>query len=424
LVRTERIAMKVLVAEDDALSRRILTKVLEDSSYDVRVVESGAVALQVLQGTDAPTVALLDWMLPELDGVDVCRRLRSATPRVRPYLIIVSAKNQKHEIVAALDAGADDYIAKPICGEELLARMRVAERTIAYQLELQKQIEKFESLAQRYSLLGEIVAQQMQGPAGPEDLDALAALEAAPPQIAPTRPEQVWFVPGEIEALVPRALTDLGLSANPVLASPGERAAGVSAYMAWTSFVDTGQHRWIDLVLEIDAKAAAVVYQRALRRSAGSPKEIAGFLDETQTVIGATLKAALQAKGCVLIAPLLSRAHQRDLWDPALRIPAESLTFRFDLEGVRLDLAAVCYPCAPQVRAPVHLQPQEILAAPYPPDDPVGPPLFAPGTALNRHSIEQIARHASARVDAPRLSVYGLSPIAQYFHRANGGRPQ
>ena len=60
MVRTERIAMKVLVAEDDALSRRILTKVLEDSSYDVRVVESGAVALQVLQGTDAPTVALLD----------------------------------------------------------------------------------------------------------------------------------------------------------------------------------------------------------------------------------------------------------------------------------------------------------------------------------------------------------------------------
>jgi phosphoserine phosphatase RsbU/P len=416
--------MKVLVAEDDALSRRILTKVLEDSSYDVRAVESGAVALQVLQGTDAPTVALLDWMLPELDGVEVCRRLRSATSRVRPYLIIVSAKNQKHEIVAALDAGADDYIAKPICGEELLARMRVAERTIAYQLELQKQIEKFESLAQRYSLLGEIVAQQMQGPAGPEDLDALAALEAGPPQITPARPEQVWFVPGEIEALVPRALTDLGLSANPVLASPGERAAGVSAYMAWTSFVDTGQHRWIDLVLEIDAKAAAVVYQRALRRSAASPKEISGFLDETQTVIGATLKAALQAKGCVLIAPLLSRAHQRDLWDPALRIPAESLTFRFDLDGLRLDLAAVCYPCAPQVRAPVHLQPQEILAAPYPPDDPIGPPLFAAGTALNRHSIEQIARHAGARVDAPRLSVYGLSPIAQYFHRANGGRPQ
>jgi sigma-B regulation protein RsbU (phosphoserine phosphatase) len=414
--------MKVLVAEDDPLSLRVLTKALEEAHHDVQFVTTGAAALDVLLSAEAPTIALLDWMMPELDGLEVCRQVRSSVLKVRPYLIIVSAKTEKTEIVAGLDAGADDFISKPIWFEELLARMRVAERTINYQLELQKQIDKFESLAQRYSLLGEIVAQQLQRPTEPDALDDLAALEARPPPVAPTRPEQVWFDPGEIEALVPRALTDLGLSANPVIALPGERAAGVASFMAWTCFVDTGQNRWIDLVLEIDAKAASVVYQRALRRAPASPKEIVGFLDETHTVIGTALKAALQAKGCRMIAPLLSRALQRDLWDPALRIPAESQQCRFDLDGVTLDLVTVCYTSTPQPRPAGELQPQEILAEPYPAAAIPGGQLFPAGTALNRHSIEKIVQHAGPRAAASPLSVFTLSPTAQYFARIAGNR--
>lgn len=412
--------MKVLVAEDDRVSREILIRVLENARYTIQVVTDGRAALAALLDADGPLVALIDWMMPEMEGTEVCRQLRAAAPAVQPYVIIVSSKFRTGEITAGLDAGADDFISKPFDPDELMARLRVAERIVGYQVALQQQLEQYDSLGRRYSLLGEIVAQQLQPPLDTLELetDPIAAAEHAAAPLSPTAPPPIWFAAGEIQHLVPRALTELGLSANPTVAPPGERATGVASFLSWAGFLDLQHNRWIDLVIEIDPTAAAVVYERALRRKPSTAAEICGFLAEIQTVVAAALKSALATKGCEVLAPLLTRAQQRDLWEPALRIPAESERYRFDLDGVRLDLAVVCYPCAPRPRSPWDLRLHEIIAAPYPNTRAAGTLPFAErGAALTEHLVKQIANCADRMVQEENVAVYELSPIAQRFHR-------
>ncbi len=416
-------AMKVLIAEDDRVSREILIRTLENARYTVQVVTDGRAALAALLDADGPLLALIDWVMPEMDGTEVCRQLRAAAPLIQPYVIIVSSKFRTGEITAGLDAGADDFISKPFDPDELMARLRVAERIVGYQLALQKQLDQYESLGRRYSLLGEIVAQQLQPPVDALDFaaDPIAEAENAPLPLAPTAPPPTWFAAGEIQHLVPRALTDLGLSANSTMAPPGERATGVSSFISWAGFLDLQHNRWIDLVIEIDSKAAAVVYERALRRKPTVANEICGFLAEIQAVVAAALKSALASKGCDVTSPLLTRAQQRDLWEPALRIPAESELYRFDLDGVRLDLAVVCYPCAPRPRSPWDLRLNEVLAAPYPSNrTPATTPVAERGAALTEHLVKQIANCADHMAQEEDVAVYELSPIAQRFYRANG----
>lgn len=418
--------MKVLIAEDERTTREILVRVLEKAHHDVQVVADGAAALEALLAAEGPLIALLDWVMPGLDGPEVCRRLRAAALRIQPYIIIVSSKNRKGEIAAGLDAGADDFLSKPTDPEELLARVRVAERTVGYQLALQRQLEQFESLGRRYSLLGEIVAQQLQpAPEALEpDIDPLTEAENAPPPLAPAPPPPTWFTAGEIEKLVPRALTELGLSANPAVSGKGERATGVASFTTWAGFLDLDHHRWIDLVIEIETEAAAVVYERALRRKPLGAQEICSFLAEIQTVVGTALKTALQSRGGTLIAPLLSRAQQRDLWEPAIRIPAECETYRFALDGLPLELAVVCYPCEPCARSPWDLRLHEILACPYPSKQFGAPRIGERGAAITDHLIKQIANHADRMPKEENVSVYELSPIAQRFHCASNPRIQ
>jgi len=420
--------MKVLIAEDDRVSREILVRALVNAHYTPQVVADGNAALAALLAADGPRIALLDWVMPGLEGTEVCRQLRAAEPPIQPYVVIVSSKFLTGEITAGLDAGADDFISKPFDHDLLLARLRVAERIVGYQLALQKQLEQYDSLGRRYSLLGEIVAQQIQPPAETLDLpaDPIAEAENAEPPLAPASPPPIWFAAGEIQSLVPRALTELGLSAHSTVAPPGEHATGVASFLTWAGFLDLEHDRWIDLVLEFDPAAAAIVYERALRRRPQTPAEICSFLAETQTVIAAALKSALFGKGCNVIAPLLTRAHQRDLWDPALRIPAESELYRFDLDGVFLDLAVTCYLCAPRPRSPWDLRLHEIIAAPYPAARPPGiAPVAERGTAISEHLVKQVANYADRMPQEENVSVFELSPIAQRFHRsADPTRPK
>ncbi len=147
--------MRVLVADDDPLARRLLEITLTRTGYEVLAVADGVEAWDVLHGQDSPTLALLDWMMPGLTGVDVCRKVREATPRGPIYLIVVTSKGQTEDVVNALRTGADDYITKPFEIEELRARLAVGERLVTLQ----------QQLADRVRALEEALAhvQQLQG---------------------------------------------------------------------------------------------------------------------------------------------------------------------------------------------------------------------------------------------------------------------
>ncbi len=128
--------MRILIAEDDPVSRRVLHATLLKWGHEVAVVCDGDEALAVLQGTDAPALAILDWMMPGMDGVEVCRRARQSSSATPTYIILLTAKAEKEDVVAGLEAGADDYLTKPFARVELRARIEVGARVIKLQKSL------------------------------------------------------------------------------------------------------------------------------------------------------------------------------------------------------------------------------------------------------------------------------------------------
>jgi two-component system cell cycle response regulator len=122
--------MKILIAEDDGLSRMLLERVLQRAGYEVCSAQNGVEALAELEREDCPRLALLDWIMPEKDGVEVCRLVRQQKDRPYTYLILLSSRETKQDVVQGSEAGADDYLRKPFDASELRARLRAGERIL------------------------------------------------------------------------------------------------------------------------------------------------------------------------------------------------------------------------------------------------------------------------------------------------------
>jgi DNA-binding response OmpR family regulator len=122
--------MQILIAEDDRVSRRVLEATLAKWGYDVIVTQSGVEAWAALQKPGHPHLAVLDWMMPELEGPEVCRRVRGLPDGAQFYLLLLTAKVQVEDIVQGLDAGADDYVTKPFEPDELRARITTGRRIV------------------------------------------------------------------------------------------------------------------------------------------------------------------------------------------------------------------------------------------------------------------------------------------------------
>lgn len=133
-------ANRVLIAEDHYVSRHLLERNLTNWGFSVVTAEDGESALSILSGDNPPTLAILDWMMPKLDGPEVCRRTRKLTDRPYVYLVLLTAKSQKEEIAAGLEAGADDYVVKPFDPDELRARLKVGQRVVALERALAKKV--------------------------------------------------------------------------------------------------------------------------------------------------------------------------------------------------------------------------------------------------------------------------------------------
>lgn len=144
--------MKILIAEDDPVSRCLLEATLVKSGYEVTVTSDGHQAWEALQ-RDAPAVAILDWMMPGIDGIEVCRRVRSIQTSTPPYLILLTAKTEKGDIVQGLDSGADDYVTKPFDRLELQSRISVGLRIGELQRNLANRIVELEAALARVNQL-------------------------------------------------------------------------------------------------------------------------------------------------------------------------------------------------------------------------------------------------------------------------------
>lgn len=161
--------MRILIAEDNLTTRRILETILDKWNYDVVSACDGNEAWQKLQEKDPPKLIILDWMMPGINGVEICRKLRRADSVEPMYIILLTARDDKNDIVEGLGAGADDYIAKPFDKDELRARIEVGRRVV----ELQTALLEKEKLQVIFEMTGAIcheLSQPMQAISGNSEL--------------------------------------------------------------------------------------------------------------------------------------------------------------------------------------------------------------------------------------------------------------
>src|SRR5580704_15322550 len=121
---------RILITDDDPISRRILEALLKKWNYDVTVVWDGIAALEVLENDDSPRLAVLDWMMPGMQGGEICQLIRKRVDRPYTYVLLLTSRSERQDLLDGLKLGADDYLTKPFDAQELQARLRVGERIL------------------------------------------------------------------------------------------------------------------------------------------------------------------------------------------------------------------------------------------------------------------------------------------------------
>lgn len=395
--------MKILVADDDQASRRLVAAFLSRADHDVVAVESGEAVLEIMVNPEPPAIAIIDWVMPGMSGPDVVTKLRNMPFRVRPYVILLSAKNDKASVAEGLDAGADDFLSKPFNPLEMLARVRVAERTLRVQVELQEHIEELEALAQRYNLLGELIGRQR------------ATMHEPAPLVTMPRPRtsapvgSTHLRPDQIDTLMQRALAEVGLGEIRVAPHASATSTGPSL-LAWAGMVLAGEKCWLDLLLEVDVPAADTLHMAALQRHPASEREARRFLAEVHTIIASAFRAALQEAGADILSPGLSRAVERRPGLPPLPLPDDTVQRSYVIEDVTLTLTIARSACQVQHKDPRDLAAGQIVAADFPPAEAEAVPLVTRGSVINERFIGKLIAHAQR--EGSRLGVPVFVPSA------------
>ena len=145
--------MRALIADDDRIATEILSTALQRMNIDVAVTNDGGAAWELLTAGDAPSLAIIDWMMPTVDGLELCRRIRQDAAHAHMYVILLTGRDDRKDVVAGLDAGADDYIVKPFDPDELRARVQVGIRVLTLQERLADRVAELQDALTRVKRL-------------------------------------------------------------------------------------------------------------------------------------------------------------------------------------------------------------------------------------------------------------------------------
>lgn len=137
--------MRVLIADDDRVAAAAVSKSLAAWGFEVTVVHDGLRAWECLSGDPMPSIAVIDWEMPGLEGPELCRRVRSSADRAVMYLLLLTARSRSVDLVAGLEAGADDYLVKPVDLSELRARIQVGVRVASLQMRLAEKVAELQA---------------------------------------------------------------------------------------------------------------------------------------------------------------------------------------------------------------------------------------------------------------------------------------
>lgn len=149
--------MRVLIVDDDGSIRSGLSRQIKGDGFEVMTCANAQEAIATLSTPSPPPIVILDWILPDLAGPEICRIIRSRTPGAMPYVIMLTIKTDPQDLAEGLDAGADDYVKKPFSMMELRARIRVAKRVVLLRRELREQVARAEAALDEVRQLRELL---------------------------------------------------------------------------------------------------------------------------------------------------------------------------------------------------------------------------------------------------------------------------
>ncbi len=409
--------MKVLIADDDQLIRKLLQTLLNKLGHEVECAPDGDAALRVLEQPDPPPLAILDWVMPGLTGVDVCRRLRHLKPRSRTYVLLLSSKANTEEVVTGLDAGADDYLVKPFKPMELLARLRVAHRTISYQQELHATIDDMQRLLERYNLLGEMFGKH--GRANEAEPGPGAPNPANPPNPADRLNERevaALLSPGRLNLALSRALNEIGL-ADATVTNPTDPIAPAvdDSFTAWSALVMAHDGYWLDLIGLADQPSATTLFESLLGRIPVSEREQLDFLAETFNVLCAAVRNCLQEFGSKVLAPVISRSVRSSALRFKLPSAVGQTRHRIQVRDATMEITIFHRRAQIIQKSLGRLNELDLVAENVPSLSTSDVFLLNQGVLLNNRYIEKLAALAQATNQELRCPVIEPSPLAEFF---------
>lgn len=303
--------MKILVADDSKATRLKLSFSLSQLGYEVQQTGSGLEALDILVGRDAPEIAILDWMMDDIEGVQVCREVRATLKEragqvVAPYLIIITAKSGVDEITAGLDSGADDYLVKPWNDKVLGARLRVAVRTVELQKALNSQIDAMASMLRRYQLRQQAMS-KLHISAMPQSELAAEGMDLAPLPSATRFSDRLAHLPSvrNMSKTISAAFSRIGcgravgrrITADPPVVDDND-------FIVWTTLISKTGGICLELRVELEADAAAHLYKRTMKSEPEKKDDLYDALSEMVDIIQEDLRANMFVDGLELITPI------------------------------------------------------------------------------------------------------------------------
>lgn len=384
---------------------------VEKSGYTPTIYTDGPKGLEAALAPDAPPIILLDWMLPGMDGITVCKKIREAKPKVRPYVIILSAKHGKDEIAAGLDAGADDFVSKPFNVGEMQARLRVANRLIEYQRELLKQIDDNEVLIQRNSLLGELISKR-QGVDAPKH--PLPVAKPATQKAVEHKPTD--FTDHEVRYMLSIALLELRLALQGVTPRSRPPEFRFAEFCAWSGLMIPEHDAWLDLVVVGETQAAERLFESSLGRKPQTETETAGFMAEMARMVAIGFTRMLRVRAGEVVQPLMSRALRLSISTPPVPTPSVNRSYDLVIENLPFRLLTALEPCIKQMMTPGAVHALDYLAGPFPPKEMSSVPIFNEGVVMTPRFIEKLLSHDVAVQQGECVAIRRPTKLARYFN--------
>lgn len=414
--------MKILLADDDQISRKIISGFLTRFGYQVQVVSDGAEAWDVLQRQSPPQLAIFDWMMPRMSGLEVASKVRGLNRKERIYIILLSSRNSKLDIVKGLEAGADDYLIKPCDLAELQARLRVAERTIKHDQQLRKTINELESLARRHNLLGSIASNANVQPPAVAPATTPAPAPSPQPTPAPTAPKPApapaataKSAPAPLpalEAAIAQAFQEVGLGQGAT--APHQDFATGPEFSVVLPLCFPRSGKWVDVRFEFDRRSAHSTCRSLLRRGANSPQELQDVLVEMVHLISGAqaMRAVKEASGMFALtaAPVKNPAANEEAHRTG------SKRYRVQSSEVRANVAEFAADAPVLAKQPTELTAGEVVVAKIPsPRNPDGV-LAAAGDILTQNRISGLIEEGvTAPVSIVRIPESTLPYLAISF---------